>query len=116
MPHCLDTEPDFMADFHLPSPVASSQALRLPDSKWELDKSIQTVMVKSLAQIITCLQEQATYTSFKAWLLAVEDWVLSYTHTMPDNLGLATIQTMAHLTMSPNIYSWLEICGTLETT
>ena len=48
-PQRLDTKPDFVADFHLPSPVASSQPLRLPDGRWELGTSIQTVMVKSSA-------------------------------------------------------------------
>ena len=58
--------------------------------------------------MVTHLQEWATYTSFKAWLLAVKDWVLSYTHTSPNNLGLVTICAMAHLTMSLDVYSWLE--------
>ena len=53
--------------------------------------SIQMAMVKSSAQMVTRLQEQATYASFKAWLLAVKDWVLSHTHTTPDNLGPVTI-------------------------
>ena len=78
--------------------------------------SIQTVMVKSLAQMVTHLQEWATYTSFKAWLLVVKDWVLSHTHILPENLGPVTIRTMAHLTISPDIYSWLETSGALETT
>ena len=49
MPRQLDTKLDFAADFCLPSPVASSQPLRLPDGRWELGTSIQTAMVKSLA-------------------------------------------------------------------
>ena len=106
---------DFVADFCLPSLVASSQILRLPDSRWELGMSIQMAMVKNLAQIVTHLQEQGTNASFKAWLSVVEDWVLSHTHTMPDNLGPATAHTVAHLTMSPDIYSWLETSGTLGT-
>ena len=65
--------------------------------------------------MVTCLQEQATYASFKAWLSAVEDGVLSHTHTMPENLGPATIRTVAHLTMSPDVYLWLETSGALET-
>ena len=48
-PHQLDAELDFAADFHLPSLVASSQPLRLPDSRWEMGTSIQTMMVKSSA-------------------------------------------------------------------
>ena len=66
--------------------------------------------------MVTHWQEWATYSSFKVWLLVVEDWVLSHTHTMPDNLGLVTICTIARLTMSLDIYSWLETCGTLGTT
>ena len=49
MPCHLDNEPDFVVDFHLPSPVASSQPLRLPDGRWELGTSIQMAMVKSSA-------------------------------------------------------------------
>ena len=73
-------------------------------------------MVKSSAQMVTHLQEQATYASFKTWLLMVEDWVLSQTRTKPYNLGPATINAVAHLTISQDIYSWLETCGALGTT
>ena len=55
MLHHLNAEPDFVADFYLPSPVASSQPLRLLDGRWELGTSIQTAMVKSLAQMVTHL-------------------------------------------------------------
>ena len=116
MPHHLDAELDFVADFHLPSPVASSQPLRLPDGRWELGISIEMVMVKSSVQIVTCLKEWATYTSFKAWLLAVKDLVSFHTHTTPKNLKPVTVHTMAHLTMSLDIYSWLETCSTLGMT
>ena len=66
--------------------------------------------------MVTYLYEWATYASFKAWLSAVKDWVLSHTHTMPDNLGLATVCAMAHLTISLDVYSWLEISGALGMT
>ena len=46
MPRHLDTELDFVADFYLPSPVASSQPLRLLDGRWELGTSIKIAMVK----------------------------------------------------------------------
>ena len=36
----LDDKLDFAVDFHLPSPVASSQPLRLPNGRWELGMSI----------------------------------------------------------------------------
>ena len=48
MPCQLGAKPDFAVDFHLPSPVASSQPLRLPKGRWELGTSIQMAMVKSL--------------------------------------------------------------------
>ena len=72
-------------------------------------------MVKSSAQIVTYLQEWATYASFKAWISVVEDWVLSHTHTMPDNLGPTTVHTVVHLIMSLDIYSLLETCSMLGT-
>ena len=61
--------------------MANSQPLRLPDSSLELGTSIQTAMVKSLAQKVTHLQEQVTYALFKACILAIKDWLLFYTHT-----------------------------------
>ena len=73
-------------------------------------------MVKISAQKVSCLQERATYASFKVWLLVVEDWVLSLTHTMPDNLGTATIHAMAYLMMSLDVYSCLETCSMLGMT
>ena len=58
-------------------------------------------MVKSSAQMVTHLQEWATYTSFKAWLLVVEDWVSSHTHTTPDNLGSATVHASGSFNNEP---------------
>ena len=63
--------------------------------------------------MVTHLQEQATYALFKAWLLVVKDWVASHTHMMPGNLEPVTVHAMAHLTMSLDIYSWLETCNML---
>ena len=34
IPHCLDTKLDSVVDFYLPSPVPSSQPLRLLDGRW----------------------------------------------------------------------------------
>ena len=62
------------------------------------------------------LQGQATYALFKAWLLAVEEWVSSHTHSMLEKLGLATVYAIACLTMSLDVYSWLETCGALGMT
>ena len=73
-------------------------------------------MVKSLVQMVTRLQEWATYASFKACLSVVKDWVSSHTHSMYNNLGPVTVCTVAYLMMSPYIYSWLETSGTLGTT
>ena len=55
--------------------------------------------------MVTHLQEWATYTFFKAWLLVIKDWMSSHTHTTPENLGPATVHAVACLTMSLDIYS-----------
>ena len=34
---------------------------------------------------------------------------------MPENLGQATVRAVACLTMSPDVYSWLEMSGALGT-
>ena len=65
--------------------------------------------------MVNHLLEQATYTLFQAWLLVVEDWVLANTYTLPDNLEPATVCAMAHLTMNPNVYFWLETYSMLGT-
>ena len=128
MPCHLDTEPEFAADFYLPSPAASSQPLRLPDGRWELGTSIQMVMVKSSVQKVTYLQEQATYASFKAWLLVVEvgccptpilcpiiwDQRLSMSTHESDTV-LPVALSFKLMIISLDIYSWLETCGTLGT-
>ena len=51
----LDAELDFVVGLPLTSLAASSQPLRLPDSRWELSTSIWTAMVKSLVQMVTHL-------------------------------------------------------------
>ena len=53
------------------------------------------------------------YTSFKVWLLVVEDWVTFYTHTMPNNLGPAIVGVVSHLTIVLDKYSALETCSML---
>ena len=65
--------------------------------------------------MVTHLQDQATYASFKVWFLVVEDWALSHTHTTPDNLGPSTVYNVAHLTMSPDVHFCLETCNALGT-
>ena len=41
--------------------------------------------------------------------------MLSHTHTMPDKLGIAIVCAIAYLTVSPDVYSDLEMCGVLGT-
>ena len=48
-------------------------------------------------------------------VLVVEGLVSSHTHNMPNNLGPVAVHAMAHLTMSLDIFSWLETCGALGT-
>ena len=66
--------------------------------------------------MVTHLEEWTNHASIKAWLSAVEDWVLSHTHTMPNNLGPATIHPVACLTMSQEVYFWLETSSVLGMT
>ena len=47
--------------------------------------------------------------------MAVEDWVSSLMNTMPNNSVPAIVHAMACLTMSPDVYSALETCNTIET-
>ena len=44
--HHLNAEPDFVVDFCLPFPVASSQPLLMLDGRWELGTTIQAAIVK----------------------------------------------------------------------
>ena len=63
--------------------------------------------------MVTCLYEWATFTSLKVWILVVEDWVLSHTHTIPENLGPTAIHAVSHLTIRLDVYSTLKTCSAL---
>ena len=56
-------------------PVASRSPFALAKGGWELGLDIQVAMVNSVGTIVTKLPNTATYTKFKAWLSAVEDWM-----------------------------------------
>ena len=44
-------------------------------------------MVKSVGTMVTKLLDTAMYAKFKAWLLAVEDWVASHLGTVLEVLS-----------------------------
>ena len=70
-------------------------------------------MVKSVSTMVTKLPDNATYAKFKAWLLAVEDWVARNLGAALEALGPHTVRTVARLTMTPELYAVLEMTGVL---
>ena len=65
-------------------------------------------MVKSVGTMVTKLPDTATYAKFKAWLLAVEDWVASHLGTALEALSPHAVRTVVWLTMMPELYAILE--------
>ena len=70
-------------------------------------------MVKSVSTMVMKLPDTATYPKFKAWLLVVEDWVASHLGAALEALGPHAVQTVARLTMTPELYAILETMGVL---
>ena len=54
-----------------------------------------------------------TYTKFKAWLSAVEDWVVSHLGTALEAFGPHAVRMVARLNMTPELYAVLEMMGVL---
>ena len=74
---------------------------------------IQVAMVKSMSIMVMKLPDTTTYTKFKVWLLAVEDWVASHLGAALEALGPHAVRTVARLTMIPELYAVLETMGIL---
>ena len=72
-------------------------------------------MVKSVSLMVTKLPDTVTYAKFKAWLLAVEDWVASHLGAALEALSPHAVPTVARLTMMPELYAVLEMTGILGT-
>ena len=70
-------------------------------------------MVKSVSTMVMKLPDTLTYAKFKAWLLAVEDWVASHLGAALEALGPHAVRTVARLTMTPELYAVLETTGML---
>ena len=66
-----------------------------------------------MSTMVTKLPDTATYAKFKAWLLAVEDWVASYLGAALEVLGPHAVRTVARLTVAPELYTVLEMMGVL---
>ena len=79
-----------------------------------MGSDIQAAIVKLVGTMVTKVPDTATYTKFKAWLLAVEDWVLSHLGTALEALGPHAVQTVARLTMMPELYAVLETTSMLR--
>ena len=85
----------------------------MPNGHCELGSDIKAAMVKSVGTMVTKLPDTAIYAKFKAWLSAVEDWVASYLGTALEALRPHAVQTVAWLTMMPELYTVLETMGAL---
>ena len=72
-------------------------------------------MVKSVSTMVAKLLDTVTYAKFKAWLLAVEDWVASHLGATLEALGPHAVRMVARLTMTPELYVVLETTGILGT-
>ena len=96
-----------------PTPTASRSAHQLPNGKWELGSDFQSAMIKSAPMMVTKLTKGVNYGAFKAWASAVEDWVYSHTHIMPDELSPMAVWSVARMTLELELYSALEAKGAL---
>ena len=70
-------------------------------------------MVKLVGTMVTKLKDTVTYAKFKAWLSAVEDWVVSHLGTTLEALGPHAVRMVAWLTMMLKLYAVLEVTGVL---
>ena len=70
-------------------------------------------MVKSVSAMVTKLPATATYAKFKAWLSAVEDWVVSHLGAALEAVGPHAVRMVARLTMTPELYAVLEMTDVL---
>ncbi len=95
------------------TPTASRSAHQLPNGKWELGSDFQSAMIKSAPAMVTKLTKSMNYGALKAWASAVEDWVYSHTHIMPDKLGPMAVQSVARMMLELELYSTLEAKGAL---
>ena len=98
---------------HMMLLVASRSPFAMPNGRWELGSNIQAAMVKLVGTMVTKLLDTTTCAKFKAWLLAVEDWVASHLGTALEVLGPHAVRTVARLTMTPELYAVLEKMGVL---
>ena len=70
-------------------------------------------MIKSASNMVTKLDKDASYETFKAWQSSVEDWVFSHTYLYPSNLGPISVRTVARMTLKPELYTSLDNAGAM---
>ena len=78
------------------------------NGRWELGTDVHTVMVWSVPTIIQCLEWEDDYPIFRAWLLAVEDWVESNTQMEPSHLRPVAIWTDICISVSTELFQKLS--------
>ena len=57
---------------------------RLDNGKWEVGSDIQSQLIKSVGQMVSKLKKGVSYTTFKAWVSALHDWLASHAQLTPE--------------------------------
>ena len=61
-----------------PTQPGSRSPHRLDNGRWEVGSDIQSQLIKSVGQMVTKLKKGVSYTTFKAWVSALHDWLASH--------------------------------------
>ena len=63
--------------------------------------------------MVTKLKKGVSYTTFKAWVSALHDWLASHAQLTPEQLGPASLRAIIRLTIDNELYTVLEQAGAL---
>ena len=63
--------------------------------------------------MVTKLKKGVSYTTFKAWISALHDWLASHSQLSPEQLGPASLRAIIRLTIDNELYTVLEQTGAL---
>ena len=73
-----------------------------------MGSDIQSQLIKSVGQMVTKLKKGVSYTTFKAWVSALHDWLASHAQLTPEQLGPASLRAIIRLTIDNELYTVLE--------
>ena len=77
-----------------PTQPGSRSPHRLDNGRWEVGSDIQSQLIKSVGQMVTKLKKGVSYTTFKAWVSALHDWLTSHAQLTPEQLGPASLRAI----------------------